>query len=90
METIVIVLKGICLTYIPFGTSIAAGLGELEVEEILGLPISAVKLFFAATVAGAGGLLAFLSRSFANYAVEAKQASNGKTPQNPSLGTAGS
>ncbi len=90
LETVVILLKGACLTYIPFGSAIAAGLPELGVTSVFGVPVKFLTLLMAATVAGAGGLLAFTSQSFGTY-MKARQNGNGtillgsgdKPAQNP-------
>jgi hypothetical protein len=78
LETLIIVTKGACLTWIPFGTAISAGLPELGVEALWGVPIKVLTLAFAASVAGAGGLLAFLSQSFGNF-MNDRKIGNGNT-----------
>lgn len=67
LETLVILTKGACLTIIPTFTALGAGLGELGLTSLFGLPIKFWSLMFAALVAGAGGMLAFLSTSFSQY-----------------------
>lgn len=67
LETAVIITKGFCLTYIPLGTALSAGLPETGMLTIWGLPMKFWTLLIASTVAAAGGLLAFLSQSFGTY-----------------------
>ena len=77
LETLTIITKGACLTWIPFGTAISAGVSELGVETMFGVPVKVLTLAFSASVAGAGGLLAFLSNSYGNYMKDRKE--NGNT-----------
>ena len=79
LENCVIITKGACLTYIPFGTALSAGLPEMGVTQLLGVPVKIWQLFFAATVSGASGLLAFLSQSFGSYLAARSVAGNGTT-----------
>jgi len=76
LENCVIVTKGACLCYIPLATALAAGLPELGVTVLFGLPIKFWVLAVSATVAGASGLLGFISTSFSQYMA-------GRPPQDP-------
>jgi hypothetical protein len=67
LKTAVIITKGACLTIIPLITAINSGLDGHEDAFVLGAPVWFIKLVMAALVAGAGGLLGFLSTSFSNY-----------------------
>lgn len=71
----VVITKGVCLTYVPIGTTLASGLGKLGVNSLVGLPVSFWELVLAASVAGAGGLLAFLSSSFHTFSEKMKNGS---------------
>lgn len=72
LETVVILTKGLCMAYIPFGTGLTAGLPELGIPAVFGIPVKVLTMIFASTVAGAGGLLAFLSNSFGSYMTDRK------------------
>lgn len=67
LQTAVIITKGACLVIIPTGTVFNEGLKQLATPSIFGIPKEVVSLIVAAIVAGAGGLLAFLSTSFGTY-----------------------
>jgi hypothetical protein len=67
LDTIIIITKGLCLTIIPTFSVIGGGLGQLNMPVIHGMPVGFWQLVCAAVVAGAGGLLAFISQSFGQY-----------------------
>lgn len=69
LENALILVKGFCLTYIPFAGALATGLvaADLGVATIFGLPIKVWALLFTASSTGVGGLLAFISTSFGEY-----------------------
>ena len=67
LETAVIIAKGACLMVIPTFTAIGAGLPEIGIAVIFGLPLKFYTLLCAAIVAGAGGLLGFISTSFGSF-----------------------
>jgi|ERR1035437_1685625 hypothetical protein len=67
LENFVVVTKGLCLMVIPTFTAIGAGLPEIGIPIILGLPLKFWTLLCAAIVAGAGGLLGFISTSFGSF-----------------------
>ena len=68
-ETAVIFTKGLCLLTIPAFTALSAGLPEIGMPTLFGVPVKVWVLASQAIVAGAGGLLAFISTSFGNYLV---------------------
>jgi len=77
LKTAVIITKGACLTIIPVCTAINSGLDGHDSEVMFGLGVWFIKLLLAALVAGAGGLMAFLSTSFGTYLL------NGGAPEPP-------
>jgi len=58
------------MTYIPFGSAIAVGLPETGTHSLFGLTAKFWCMLISASVAGAGGLLAFLSSSFGKFQQE--------------------
>lgn len=72
LDTIVIVVKVACLTYIPGGSALVAGLGEVGVTTLFGMPVKFWQLVIAASVASAGGLAAAMSSSFHTF-IEAQK-----------------
>lgn len=79
LKTAIIITKGACLTYIPLGTAIVAGLPETGVTTLFGMPIKFWMLLTSASVAGAGGLLAFISTSFGDF-LQTRTNGTTKTP----------
>lgn len=80
LSTIILVTKGICLAWIPTGTAIAAGLPETGVNTLFGMPIKFWCLLMSASVAGAGGLLAFISTSFGTFLASLNGVDRGAKP----------
>lgn len=81
LETAVLVTKGACLVIIPTFTVINEGLKKVSSPTVLGIDKELAELFCSAIVAGAGGLLAFLSTSFGTYMT--KRNGVAVTPQAP-------